>query len=104
MLNDVALSRAAGMARAAATPGAPWRMVCVLSLVAFLGLGLAAYAAGSLPGDLRLRAELLTDDHSALHTLARWGNLAGTWRVLFPLFVAVFLLLRVARERWWLWA
>src|SRR5205823_14792315 len=38
---------------------ARWRLVCVLSLAVFLGLGLAVYAAGVLPGDAFLRREVL---------------------------------------------
>ena len=36
-----------------------WRIVCLLTLGAFLGLSVAAFATGVLPGDLALRQELL---------------------------------------------
>ena len=61
-----------------------WRAICLFTTGAFLGLGFAAYAVGILPGDLHVRSELLTEDRSALRTLAWWVNLAGTWRVLLP--------------------
>jgi undecaprenyl-diphosphatase len=102
MINDLAVapSRPAAAGRAAA---ARWRIACLLTLGAFLGLGLAAFASGILPGDLGVRAELLTEDHSALKGFARWVNLAGTWRVILPLHLVLFLGSRAARERWWLW-
>jgi membrane-associated phospholipid phosphatase len=87
-----------------ASTTARWRAVCLLTLGAFLGLGLAAFATGILPGDLSVRAELATGDGSPLHTLARWVNLAGTWRVLGPASLLLFLLSRAARRHWWLWA
>ena len=50
--------------------GRRWRAVCLLALGAFLGLGLAAYAAGILPGDLDVRRELLIEDNSPVRTFA----------------------------------
>jgi undecaprenyl-diphosphatase len=81
-----------------------WRALCFFTLGAFLGLGLAAYATGILPGDLQVRRELLTEDRSALRTFAGWMNLAGTWRVLLPVSLAIAALSRAARRHWWLWA
>lgn len=81
-----------------------WRIACLIALGAFLGMGLAAFLVGILPGDLSLRYGLLLEDDTALHTLARWINLAGTWRVLLPACLVIFALSRAARRRWWLWA
>jgi undecaprenyl-diphosphatase len=81
-----------------------WRAICLFTLGGFLGLGLAAYAVGILPGDLHVRGELLTKDPSALRTFASWVNLGGTWRVLLPLSLVIAALSRAARRRWWLWA
>ena len=81
-----------------------WRTICVIAFGAFLGLGLAAYAVGILPGDLQVRSELLTEDRSALRTFAWWVNLAGTWRVLLPASLVIAALSRAARRHWWLWA
>jgi len=83
---------------------ARWRIVCLFTLGAFLGLGLAAFAVGILPGDLHTRAGLVTDDGSALRTFAQIVNLAGTWRVLLPASLLVFALSRTARRHWWLWS
>jgi undecaprenyl-diphosphatase len=83
---------------------ANWRFVCLLTLGAFLGLGLAAFATGVLPGDLALREELLQPDGGLAHRLARIGNEAGTWRVLLPATLLLFLSFRAARRRWWLWS
>src|SRR5262249_44815350 len=82
---------------------ARWRALCLVALGAFLALGLSAFAVGILPGDLHLRTEFLTEDHSAAHTLAWWVNIAGTWRALLPLSLVIFAVSRTARRRWWLW-
>ena len=83
---------------------AGWRIACLIALAAFLGMGLAAFLVGILPGDLSVRHGLLIEDDTALRTLARWVNLAGTWRVLLPACLVIFALSRTARRRWWLWA
>ena len=83
---------------------AGWRTVCLLTLGAFLGLGLAAFATGILPGDLSVRQELLTGDHTMAATVAYWVNFGGRWQVLLPASLLLFSLSRAARRRWWLWA
>jgi|KBSSwiStaDraftv2_1062776.scaffolds.fasta_scaffold41132_5 membrane-associated phospholipid phosphatase len=83
---------------------ASWRIACLLALAAFVGMGVAAFLVGILPGDLSLRHELLIERPTALHSLARWANLVGTWRVLLPICLVIFALSRIARRRWWLWA
>ena len=80
-----------------------WRIVCLLTLGAFLGLSLAAFATGVLPGDLALRQELLEPRAGLAEQLARVANQAGTWHVLFPATVLLFALSRAARRHWWLW-
>src|SRR5262245_53935053 len=82
---------------------ANWRIVCLFTLGAFLGLSVAAFATGLLPGDLRVREELLEQNSRAALQLARIVNEAGTWRVLGPATVLLFLLSRAARRHWWLW-
>jgi undecaprenyl-diphosphatase len=79
-----------------------WRTICLLALGAFLGLGLAAYAAGILPGDLHVRRELVVEDNSPLRTFAWWVNQAGTWKVLLPLSLVIAAFSRAARRLWWL--
>jgi hypothetical protein len=57
-----------------------WRLVCLLTLGAFLGLGVTAFATGLLPGDLDVR-QALPEQRSALaYHVARVVNEAGTWR------------------------
>jgi undecaprenyl-diphosphatase len=80
-----------------------WRVVCLVTLVAFFCLGVSAWAVGILPGDLYVRHGLLVEDNSALRVVASWVNLAGTWKVLLPLSLAIAALSRAARRHWWLW-
>jgi membrane-associated phospholipid phosphatase len=83
---------------------ANWRIVCLLTLGAFLGLSVAAFATGLLPGDLAIRQELLEPDSSLLHEIARVVNQGGTWHVLLPASLLLYLFSRAARRHWWLWA
>ena len=82
---------------------ARWRIVCLVSLGIFLGLGLGAYATGVLPGDVLLRRELLVSDTGIVRTLARWANYGGRAEVLVPGTLLLFALSSMARRRWWLW-
>jgi len=56
---------------------APWRIICLVSLGLFLGLGVAVYAIGILPGDVLVRQYLLQSDGGAVRTFARWANYGG---------------------------
>ncbi len=82
---------------------ANWRIVCLLTLGAFLGLSVAASSAGLLPGDLALRHELLEQANQLATWPPRLVDNAGTWRVLLPGSALLFLLSRAARRHWWLW-
>jgi len=82
---------------------ANWRLACLLTLGAFLGLSVAAFAIGVLPGDLTLRLELLEQHAGLAEQLARVVNQVGTWRVLLPATALLFVLSRAARRHWWLW-
>ena len=82
---------------------ANWRLACLLTLGAFLGLSVAAFATGVLPGDLALRQELLEQHAGLAEQLARAANQVGTWRVLLPATVLLLALSRAARRHWWLW-
>ena len=43
---------------------AGWRIACLIALAAFLGMGLAAFLVGILPGDLSVRYGLLLEEHT----------------------------------------
>jgi membrane-associated phospholipid phosphatase len=80
-----------------------WRIVCLITLGAFIGLGVTAFAAGLLPGDLDVRQAVLERKTDLLHEVARVANQAGTWRVILPAMLLLFALSRAARRHWWLW-
>ena len=82
---------------------ARWRLVCLISLGVFLGLGLAVYATGALPGDMFLLRELAAWDGGLTSELARSVNHAGRAQVLVPATILLFWLSPAARRRWWLW-
>jgi len=77
-----------------------WRMVCLVSLGFFVGLGVAVYATGILPGDLLVRQFLLGSDGGMVRKLARWANYGGRVHVLLPAAVLLFVMSSVARCHW----
>jgi undecaprenyl-diphosphatase len=80
-----------------------WRMVCLVSLGLFVGLGVAVYATGILPGDLLVRQFLLGSDGGMVRKLARWANYGGRVHVLLPAAILLFVLSSVARRHWRVW-
>src|SRR2546426_5068310 len=82
---------------------ARWRMICLVSLGLFLGLGIAVYASGILPGDLLVRQFLLGSDGGMVRNLARWANYGGRVHVLLPAAILLFVLSSVARRHWRGW-
>ena len=82
---------------------ARWRMICLVSLGLFLGLGVAVYATGVLPGDVLVRQFLLQSDGGAVRRLARWANYGGRVQVLLPAAILLFWLSSVARRNWRVW-
>ena len=80
-----------------------WRMVCLVSLGFFVGLGVAVYATGILPGDLLVRQFLLGSDGGMVRKLARWANYGGRVHVLLPAAVLLFVMSSVARCHWRVW-
>lgn len=83
---------------------ANWRLTCLITFGAFLGLAVAAFATGLLPGDLTVREGLMEAKSSLAYEIARVVNQGGTWRVILPASLLVLLLSLHARRRWWLWA
>src|ERR1041384_4015028 len=82
---------------------ARWRMICLVSLALFLGLGIAVYASGILPGDVLVRQYLLQSDGGAVRTFARWANYGGRVHVLLPATIVLFWLSSVVRRNWRVW-
>ena len=82
---------------------ANWRLACLIPLTAFLGLSVAAFATGLLPGDLGVREGLMEPKTSLAYEVARVVNQGGTWRVILPASLVVLLLSHQARRHWWLW-
>src|SRR5207249_11817427 len=83
---------------------ARWRMICLVSLGLFLGLGIAVYASGILPGDLLVRQFLLGSDGGMVRKLARWANYWGRVQVLLPAAIVLCVLSLVALRHWRGWA
>ena len=96
-------SRAA-QARDQMYTAANWRIACLLTLGAFVGLSVAAFAAGILPGDLHVRHDLIERNSQLAGQLARVVNVGGTWRVLLPAMILLYLLSPASRRHWWLWS
>lgn len=83
---------------------AAWRLLFLVMAGAFVGMGIAVFLAGLLPGDLSVRYGLVREEGSPLYPLARIVNVAGTWRVLLPASLILFACFAAARRRWWLWS
>jgi membrane-associated phospholipid phosphatase len=91
-------------AGASGDAAAAWRLLFFVMAGAFVGMGIAVFLAGLLPGDLSVRYGLVLEDGSPYHALARVVNVAGTWRVLLPASLILFACFAAARRRWWLWS
>ena len=83
---------------------ANWRIACLLTLGGFVGLSVAAFATGILPGDLHVRQDLIEQSSQLVRQVAAIVNEGGTWRVLLPAMVLLYLFSRAARRHWWLWS
>ncbi len=82
---------------------ARWRVLCLVTLGAFLGLSAVVYAVGLLPGDQGLHREVLAGRGTVVHAAARWLNYGGTWIFLAPAMALLLAASREARRHWWLW-
>lgn len=82
---------------------ARWRLLCLVTLGTFLALGFAVFAIGLLPGDMAVHQEVRNSKTAAMIQFARWVNYGGSWPVVLPATVLLFVLFRAARRHWWLW-
>jgi undecaprenyl-diphosphatase len=69
----------------------------------FVALGAAVAMLGVLPADVGVREALLGWASPAVIAFMRVVNRGGDWRVLFPGTILLVVLVRRARERWWVW-
>jgi membrane-associated phospholipid phosphatase len=70
----------------------------------FLALTAAVVTLGAFPADATVREALLALATPWVVNGMRVVNRAGDWRLLLPGTLALFLVFRRARERWWLWS
>ena len=90
--------------RATRDATANWRIACLVAFGAFVGMSVACFGAGLLPGDLAIRQDLLERRTALAYQVARVANEGGTWHVLLPAMVLLYLCSRAARRHWWLWS
>src|SRR5437773_9007462 len=92
---------------AAVGPGLPPRRslrgVLIASAGCFLALALAVGFMPSLPGDTAVREALLTLASPPVLAALRAINRAGSWRLLLPASLPLFVAFPHAPERWYLW-
>jgi len=84
-------------------PGRRARGTLVAALVCFGALSLAVVVLGTLPGEAPTRDWLLTLASPPVVMVFRAINYAGSWRVLLPGTVLLFVAFPQARRRWWVW-
>jgi undecaprenyl-diphosphatase len=85
-------------------PEARWRAVCLASLGIFVVLALVAGLEGAAPGDTALRHAIVEAQAPLTLELARWVNVGGTFRVIVPVLLMLYVFSPAARRHWWLWA
>jgi membrane-associated phospholipid phosphatase len=86
-----------------ATTVARWRALCLVLLGAFLGMSVAVYTIGLLPGDVPLHHEILKGRGTLLHAIARWVDYGGKWIFLAPAILLLLAWSHAARRHWWVW-
>ena len=79
------------------------RAVLVVLGALFVALACAAVFVGVLPADAAVRDGLLAWASPAVVAAMRIVNRGGDWHVLLPATLLLLLLLKRARERWWIW-
>jgi membrane-associated phospholipid phosphatase len=79
------------------------RAVLVVLGAFFVALAGAVVFLGVLPADAAVREELLAWGSPAVIGMMRIVNRAGDWRILLPATLALLVVFKRARERWWIW-
>jgi undecaprenyl-diphosphatase len=80
------------------------RGVLVVTAASFALLAAAVVMLGAFPADAAVRQALLALASPRVVDAMRVVNSAGDWRLLLPGTVALFVVFRRARARWWVWA
>lgn len=92
----------------AVAPSSPPRHSPIWGLLAgaaaFLALTLAVVALPSVPGDATVRDWLLGLATPPVVATLRVINRVGSWRVLLPASLLLFVVFPAARRRWWVWS
>jgi len=79
------------------------RAVLAVAGACFLAVTAAVVALGSFPADAAVRDALLGLATPGLLRALHVVNLAGSWQVLLPGTLLLFVVFPRARTRWWLW-
>ncbi|PYM95284.1 MAG: hypothetical protein DME04_05340, partial [Candidatus Rokuibacteriota bacterium] len=79
------------------------RRTLVAALACFGALTMAVVALGALPGEAALREALLALAPPVVVKVLGIINYAGSWKLLLPATLLLFVAFARARERWWVW-
>jgi len=78
--------------------------ILLASAASFLVLALAVVLVKPFPGDAAARLWVLDFGSPPVVEAARIVNHLGSWKMLLPLTLALFVVFPRARRRWWIWA
>lgn len=79
------------------------RTILLVSAGCFLVLALAVRFVDPFPGDAAARLWVLGYGSPGVVQVARVINYFGSWQVLLPLTLVLFVVFPKARRRWWIW-
>ncbi|HZT10542.1 MAG TPA: hypothetical protein VFB09_05870, partial [Actinomycetota bacterium] len=77
--------------------------ILLASAGCFLVLALAVLLVDPFPGDASARLWVLGFGSPGVLQVARLINHLGSWQVLLPLTLGLFMAFPRARRRWWIW-
>jgi undecaprenyl-diphosphatase len=80
------------------------RGLLAVAAACFVAVTAAVATLGVFPPDDTVREAVLSLATPAVVDVMRVANAAGDWRLLLPGTLALFVVFRRARERWWVWA